>query len=91
MGIDLFRIILVWHNGVNRTAEDKTSILFDKTERIFRHIAYRYAIVAHKSAFKGIVHSVFPVFGDSVITDGGAYYGTYGCAVTIGIETCAYG
>ena len=69
--------------------QDKTSVLFDKIERFFCHVANLYAIVAHKRTFKCIVYSVFPIFGDSVIADCGAYYGTYGCAVTIGIEACA--
>ena len=69
--------------------QDKTLVLFDKIERFFCHVANGYAIVAHKRTFKRIVYSVFPIFGDSVIADCGAYYGTYGRAVTIGIEACA--
>lgn len=65
--------------------QDKTSVLFDKIERFFCHVANGYAIVAHKRTFKRIVS----IFGDSVIADCGAYYGTYGHAVTIGIEACA--
>ena len=36
-------------------------ILFDKTKRLFGHIADRYAAITGKRTFKSVVYSVFPI------------------------------
>ena len=36
-------------------------ILFDKTKRLFGHIADRYATITGKRTFKSVVYSVFPI------------------------------